>query len=49
MFFWCSLLHEFGAFCDLEFGYLILPNATSYKLSTLTKFEAEYYNAEKRQ
>jgi hypothetical protein len=42
MFFRCSSVYEFSAFCDLEIVYSILPSATSLKLSTLTKFEAEY-------
>jgi hypothetical protein len=45
MFFRCSSVYELCPFCALEIGYLILSDATSLKLSTLTKFEAEFWSA----
>ena len=41
MFFRYSSLHQCVTFGDLEIGYSILHSASSLKLSTLTKFEAD--------
>lgn len=45
MLFQCSLLHQFGTFCDLEIAYSTLRISSSLELSTLTTFYAEYWIA----